>query len=36
MRNVDRRRVPTAMIGILYFAIDPYVMADKIEAVPSK
>ena len=34
MRTVDRRRVPTAMIGMLHLAIDPYVMADKIEAVP--
>ena len=32
MRTVDRRRVPTAKIGMLRLDIDPYAMADRIEA----
>ena len=31
MRTVDRRRVPTPVIKMLHFAIDPYAMTDKIE-----
>ena len=34
MRAVDRRRVPTALVGRLHIEIDPYVMADRIEAKP--
>ena len=32
MRMVERRRVPTVLIGKLHVEIDPYVMADRIEA----
>ncbi len=35
MRTVDRRRVPTAMVGMLHVEIDPYAMADRIEAMPA-
>src|SRR3979490_1276550 len=35
MRTVDRRRVPTPMIKMLHFAIDPYSMADRIEISPA-
>ncbi|MBF0561417.1 MAG: MarR family transcriptional regulator [Alphaproteobacteria bacterium] len=31
MRTVDRRRVPTPIIGMLHLDIDPYSMSDKIE-----
>ena len=31
MRTVDRRRVPTPIIGMLHLDIDPYTMSDKIE-----
>jgi predicted transcriptional regulator len=34
MRLVDRRRVPTPIIGMLRFDIDPYAMRDKIEINP--
>jgi len=32
MRMVERRRVPTVLVGKLYVEIDPYVMADRIAA----
>src|ERR1700679_2009531 len=32
MRTVDRRRVPTPVVGMLHVAIDPYAMTDKIES----
>ncbi len=35
MRLVDRRRVPTATVGMLHLDIDPYAMADKIEMRPA-
>ena len=35
MRKVDRRRVPTVMVGSLHVEIDPYAMADRIEARPA-
>jgi predicted transcriptional regulator len=35
MRMVERRRVPTATARILHLHIDPYAMADRIEAAPS-
>ena len=35
MRTVDRRRVPTPVIKMLHFAIDPYSMADRIEISPA-
>ena len=35
MRMVARRRVPTAIIGMLRLDIDPYTMADKIAASPA-
>ena len=35
MKTVDRRRVPTPIIGILHLDIDPYAMADKIEFSPA-
>src|SRR5258708_2931021 len=35
MRTVNRRRVPTPLIGMLHFAIDPYAMADRIEVSPA-
>lgn len=35
MRIVDRRRVPTPIIGKLHFDIDPYAMSDKIEFSPA-
>ena len=35
MRRVDRRRVPTVMVGSLHVEIDPYTMADRIEARPA-
>jgi predicted transcriptional regulator len=31
MRIINRRRVPTATVGMLRVEIDPYVMADRIE-----
>jgi hypothetical protein len=31
MRTVNRRRVPTALVGMLHVKIDPYAMADRIE-----
>jgi DNA-binding NarL/FixJ family response regulator/predicted transcriptional regulator len=34
MRTVDRRRVPTPLVGMLHLDIDPYAMADKIVASP--
>jgi len=35
MRMIDRRRVPTAMVGMLHVEIDPYAMADRIENRPT-
>ena len=35
MRMVDRRRVPTALVGLLRVEIDPYAMADRIETRPT-
>jgi predicted transcriptional regulator len=35
MKMVDRRRVPTVMVGTLHVEIDPYVMADRIETRPT-
>ena len=35
MRTIDRRRVPTSVIGMLHLDIDPYSMADKIEFRPA-
>ena len=35
MRSVGRRRVPTALVGMLRVDIDPYAMADRIEATPA-
>jgi predicted transcriptional regulator len=35
MRSVGRRRVPTALVGMLRVDIDPYAMADRIEARPA-
>jgi predicted transcriptional regulator len=35
MRLVGRRRVPTALVGVLHVEIDPYVMADRIESRPA-
>jgi predicted transcriptional regulator len=35
MRTVGRRRVPTPVIKMLHFAIDPYAMTDKIEISPA-
>jgi predicted transcriptional regulator len=35
MRTVDRRRVPTTVIGMLHVEIDPYAMTDKIDATPA-
>lgn len=35
MRTVDRRRVPTVMVGTLRVEIDPYAMADRIETRPA-
>lgn len=32
MRSVNRRRVPTTVIGMLHVEINPYAMTDKIEA----
>jgi hypothetical protein len=32
MRTVERRRVPTVTVGKLHLEIDPYAMADRIEA----
>ena len=34
MRTIDRRRVPIAKVGMLHLDIDPYAMADRIEASP--
>jgi predicted transcriptional regulator len=36
MRTVERRRVPTAVAGILRLEIDPYGMADQIEMQPAR
>src|SRR5208282_5956841 len=30
MRTIDRRRVPTALVGMLHVEIDPYAMADRV------
>ncbi len=35
MRTVNRRRVPVAKLEKLRLEIDPYAMADRIEAQPS-
>jgi predicted transcriptional regulator len=35
MRTVDHRRVPTVMVDTLRVEIDPYAMADRIEARPA-
>jgi predicted transcriptional regulator len=35
MRTVERRRVPTPLIGTLHFEIDPYAMADQVEMRPA-
>jgi predicted transcriptional regulator len=35
MRTVDRRRVPTPIIGMLHLDIDPCAMTDKIEFSPA-
>jgi predicted transcriptional regulator len=35
MRIVRRRRVPTALIGMLHVEIDPYAMADRVEVRPA-
>ncbi|HVC60977.1 MAG TPA: transcriptional regulator [Acetobacteraceae bacterium] len=35
MRTINRRRVPTAKVGMLHVEIDPYAMRDRIEASPS-
>jgi predicted transcriptional regulator len=35
MRTVARRRVPTALVGVLHVRIDPYAMADRVEATPA-
>jgi predicted transcriptional regulator len=35
MKTVDRRRVPTPIIGMLHFDIDPYAMADQIQISPA-
>ena len=35
MKTVDRRRVPTPIIGMLHLDIDPYAMTDKIEFSPA-
>jgi DNA-binding NarL/FixJ family response regulator/predicted transcriptional regulator len=35
MRTVNRRRVPTPVIGMLHLDIDPYAMTDKIVASPA-
>lgn len=34
MQTIGRRRVPTARIERLHVEIDPYAMADRIEASP--
>jgi predicted transcriptional regulator len=34
MRMVGRRRVPTALVGMLHVEIDPYAMADRVETRP--
>ena len=36
MRTVERRRVPTAVAGILRLEIDPYGMGDQIEMQPAR
>ena len=35
IRTINRRRVPTAKVGMLHVEIDPYAMRDRIEASPS-
>ncbi len=35
MQTVGRRRVPIARVGTLRVEIDPYAMADRIEASPA-
>jgi len=35
MRTINRRRVPTAKVGMLHVEIDPYAMRDRIEASPA-
>jgi predicted transcriptional regulator len=34
MQTTGRRRVPVARVGMLHVEIDPYAMADRIEATP--
>jgi predicted transcriptional regulator len=34
-RSIGRRRVPTTLVGMLRVDIDPYAMADRIEARPA-
>ncbi len=34
MRMINRRRVPTAPIGMVRIEIDPYAMTDRIETRP--
>ncbi len=35
MRIVNRRRIPTVIVGMLRLDIDPYAMSDKIEISPA-
>ncbi len=35
MHTVERRRVPTAIVGTLRVDIDPYAMTDRIEMTPA-
>jgi predicted transcriptional regulator len=35
MRRINRRRVPTAKVGVLHVEIDPCAMRDRIEASPA-
>lgn len=35
MHTINRRRVPVAKVAKLHVEIDPYAMADRIEAQPS-
>ncbi len=35
IQTVGRRRIPTALVGMLHVDIDPYAMADRIEAEPA-
>ncbi len=36
MRTVDRRRVPTVVVEMLHVEIDPFAMADRVEARPAR